>query len=145
MLPPSPWLLERLYNQCLWHKLDTVRTTVVIDGCKHHLHRLRIGEHRYYIARMLLLTRKDLHHSVNPKGMPWMAARVWDNGTTLVSLTHVHRVLALGAAAGFVTIDERHLPQVDEKLTYVIVEDSRIRHWLKEERERRREQLKAQS
>lgn len=145
MLPPTPWYIDRIYDRCRWHKLDTVRITVTIDGCKHELHRLRIGELRYYIARMLQLTRKELHRSVNPQGMPWMAARIWANGTELCNLAIAQRVLAMGAAAGFVTIEERQLPHVDEKHTYVIVEDNRIRHWLKEERERRREQLKAQS
>lgn len=136
MISVSPWYINAVYDRCRWQGLESVRVDVEIEpGKVHRLHRIRIKELRHYIARMLQLTRKDLHRSVNPKGMPWRAARTWADGTTFEGDYIAERVMALGVAAGFVTIVPKRIEGLDEQLHhFVVVEDARIANWLAEER-----------
>ena len=145
MLSPTPWYINAMYDRCKWQRLETVRVEVEVEpGRKHELHRLRIKELRHFIARMLQLTRKDLHRSHNPKGMPWRAAHTWADGTEFQGDYIAERVMALGAAAGFVTIIPRRIEGLDDAVQhFVVVEDQLIENWLAaEERDKRIERRK---
>ena len=87
------------------------------------------------IARMLRATRSDLHRTVNPGGLPWRAARTWADGTTYEDEHYAEQMLALGVAAGFVTIIPKHIEGIDQPTQhFVVVENARIAHWLAEQR-----------
>ena len=137
MLPPTPWRIDNIYHSCVWHGgLDSVRVDVEIEpGRVHKLHRLRVKEWRMIIARMLRATRSDLHRTVSPGGFPWRAARTWADDTTYEDEHYAEQMLALGVAAGFVTIIPKHIEGIDQPTQhFVVVENARIAHWLAEER-----------
>ena len=131
--------IKAMFEACRWQGLHTVRTDVEVEpGSVLKLHRLRIKERRHAIARMMLQVRKDMHRSVNPKGMPWRAARILDDKYEIDEQT-AELLLALGAAAGFVTIAHRKVESLDNWVQhFVIIEDVLIKNWLAAEKRDKR-------
>ena len=129
------WYIKSMFDACCWHGLQSVRVDVEVEpGRVLKVHRLRIKERRHAIARMLQNTRRDIHRSVNPKGMPWRAVRSLSDGCTLDEQA-AEQFVALGVAAGFVTIVPRKVDALDSWIQhFVVIEDVLIENWLGAER-----------
>lgn len=66
-------------------------------------------------------------HGAN--GMPWFSAKYDRNGLPLGNLQTVEMMLALGVAAGCVTVYRKKIDGVDGSIPFVIIEDRRVRDW----------------
>lgn len=135
----SSWYIKAMFESCCWKSLDSVRVNVEVEpGRVLKVHRLRIKEKRHAIARILQHARKDMCRSQNPKGMPWRAARTWSDGTTMDEQAAEY-VIALGVAAGFVTIVPRKVESLDNWVQhFAVIEDVIIDNWLAAEKRDKR-------
>ncbi len=135
----TAWYIKTMFEACRWQGLQSVRTDVEVEhGHVLKIHRLRIKERRHAIARMLLQARKDMRRSVNAKGMPWRAARILADGSE-VDAQAAEQLLALGVAAGFVTIVPRKVESLDNWVQhFAVIEDVLIENWLAAEKRDKR-------
>lgn len=135
----SAWYIKAMFEACRWQGLQSVRVNVEVEyGREVRLHRLRIKEKRHAIARILQHVRKDMCRSNNPKGMPWRAARTLADGTVMDEQAAEY-LLAMGVAAGFVTIVPRKVESLDNWIQhFAIIEDALIDNWLAAEKRDKR-------
>lgn len=59
--------------------------------------------------------------------MPWQSVRIGADGTEL-DLSYADKLIALGLAAGFVSIEQRTVNGVGETVPFAVVEDIRVRN-----------------
>lgn len=121
--------VEWLYNECQWkgHELESncMKVTTPMGGV-HCLHARRVKMWQKRIARLLKYCRTECFRSAGG-GMPWQSVRIGADGTEL-GLSYADKLIALGLAAGFVTIEQRTVDGVGEAVPFAVVEDIRVRN-----------------
>lgn len=126
----SSLYIHKIYEQCRWQRLDTVKLSVEVEpGRTHLLHRLRVSENKMRIARWLLQMTDDIQRTTSHKSVPWRLACRLKDGFMLTERA-AEQLLAMGAAAGFVTINIRQLDSVDEPQGFAVIEDDIIRNYI---------------
>lgn len=125
----APGAINSLYSDCLWKNNELESNQLKVETPHkgiHCLHRRRITSWQTRIVRTLKYGRSESFRSIG-NGLPWQAFRVSADGTEL-SLHHTDMLIALGMAAGFVSIEERTVEGIDGTVPFVVVEDVRIRN-----------------
>ena len=134
--------VRRLYERCHWRsgELENQLQKVTIATEKvYRLHARKVSDYRLQIAHLLTYNlRPEMMRScpnVN-KGMPWFSAKYDKNGLPIGDLQTVEMMLALGVAAGCVTVQRKTMEGVEGSVPFVIIEDRRVRDWELTERRR---------
>lgn len=121
--------IEWLYNECRWkgHELESNCIKVTTPkGDVHRLHSRRVKMWGKRIARLLKYCRAECFRSAGG-GMPWQSIHIGADGTEL-DLSSADKLIALGLAAGFVSIEQRTVNGVGETVPFAVVEDIRVRN-----------------
>lgn len=128
MYPYFPRALQNLYDDCLWRRSDLDNQRKVVTdptGQTHYFHSRRLVMQTDAVVRLLRVLSPEMMRSRGDVGMPWFSA-------SYVHATHVRydyefarKLLAIGIAVGYVTLQRVHLSTVVETITYAIVEDLR--------------------
>lgn len=122
--------IYKIYESCLWQRLDTVKLSIEVEpGRMHLIHRLRVAGHKLKVARWLLLLNDDIQRTKVHKLVPWRIACRLCGGMHITDRA-AEQLLAMGAALGFVTLNIRKLDSVDEPQGFAVVEDDIIRNWI---------------
>lgn len=123
--------IQYLYSNCLWRDgdLDQNRNEVrTPDGQKHVFHWRRISRNRNGIAGALMRMSCDESIRSRGGGCHWAYMIHPNDSYPNETDSPTVRLLALGIAIGYVTVEWRELPHVIGKSAYAVVEDRRIKH-----------------
>lgn len=124
-----------MYERCHWRSGELenqLLTVTVATGKVYRLHARKISDYRLQIAHILTRNlRPEMMRSFpsGTKGMPWFSAKFDKNGLPIGDLQTVEMMLALGVAAGCVTVQRKTMEGVEGSVPFVIVEDRRVRDW----------------
>lgn len=118
-----------LYRECQWKETEIEGNRIKVEtpmSGVHYLHRKRVKLWQTRIARILKYCRTDSFRS-SGNGIPWQGLRVSEDGVQLC-LGHIDKLMALGLAADFITIEQHTVDGVDMPVPYAVIEDVRIRN-----------------
>lgn len=126
--------IRRMYERCHWRSGELenqLQTITVATGKVYRLHARKIFDNRLQIAHILTCNlRQELMRSYpGSKGMPWFSAKYDRKGLPLGDLQTVEQMLALGVAAGCVTVYRKTMEGIDGSIPFVIIENRRVRDW----------------
>lgn len=121
--------IEKIYKSCLWKDNELEGNCMKVDTPRrvaHLLHRRKVAAWQTRIVRTLKFCQSMCLRSVGG-GAPWQAMRISRHGTEL-DLSYTDKLIALGIAAGFVTIEQRTIEGIDGTVAYAVIEDVRVRN-----------------
>ena len=121
--------IEWLYRECQWKENELENNLIKVETPMkgvHHLHRRRVYLWQTRIARILKYCRRDSFRS-NGNGIPWQGLHISEDGIHLC-LDHIDKLIALGLAADFITIEQHSVDGVMGTVPYAVIEDVRIRN-----------------
>lgn len=142
-MKPNPFNalnINDMYKRCLWKQgeLDNMRVAVISGYGKEHIfHHRKIDRMKRRIGHMLLNNmRSDMMRSEGSGGRPWMLMRTDRQGLPMGMMESVDKLFCLAQACGFLSVRIDSVDGLDQPMPFVIVEDVRIRNWLKKEEHR---------
>lgn len=130
--------ISSIHKRCLWKQgeLDNMRITVLSgDGTEQVFHHRKIEKEKIRIGKILLDNmRPDMMRSNSSMGRPWMMMRSDRQGFPMGMMDSVDKLYCLSQACGFVSVKMEHVNGLDTPMPFVIVEDTRIRNYIKKEK-----------
>lgn len=121
--------IYRLYNACLWHEgdLDHMRRQVrTPDGSVHAFHARRIQAIRREIRNLMRHACCEQSRRSRGVGCPWFCLMQDNDSFPMQQGSPTVLLLAIGLAAAYITLHEVEVPQLSERVTYVVLHERRI-------------------
>lgn len=124
----SPITLERLYVSCQWKRgeLDNQRIRITDPmGKEHRFHARKLSAHRARIIALLRALPPEMMRSHSSTGMPWHSACNIHAEGIRYDDKYAAVLLAIGQAAGYVTMRSVKFEDILETQRFAIIEDYR--------------------
>lgn len=123
--------IRKIYENLLWRNGDQECLRMSIhtpDGMQVNVNTRKVATHKVHIVNMLINNLSlDLMRSQGDKGVPWFVINVGYDGIVLGGIDYARMIYIIGVAAGCVSVWQRAVDGMSCPVTYVVLEDIRLR------------------